>query len=50
MYLLDLPLHAGVGRVGVGSFDGGEAFLDAVIKLVTDTGIVGYGEVSFTDH
>ena len=45
VYKVNLPLHGDVKRVVAGSFDGGDAFLDVVVKLVTDTGICGYGEV-----
>ena len=45
VYTVNLPLHGDVKRVVAGSFDGGDAFLDVVVKLVTDTGICGYGEV-----
>ena len=48
VYTLDLPVNADVDNIVVGPFDGGESFLDVVVKLVTDTGICGYGEVSFS--
>ena len=46
VYTLDLPVNADVESIVVGPFDGGESYLDVVVKLVTDTGITGYGEVS----
>ena len=46
VYTLDLPVNADVDSIVVGPFDGGESYLDVVVKLVTDTGICGYGEVS----
>ena len=46
VYTLDLPVNADVDSIIVGPFDGGESYLDVVVKLVTDTGICGYGEVS----
>ena len=48
VYSLDLPVNAEVESIVVGPFDGGESYLDVVVKLVTDTGICGYGEVSFS--
>ena len=46
VYTLDLPVNADVKSIVVGALDGGKAYLDIVIKLVTDTGTVGFGEVN----
>ena len=46
IYVVDLPLNVNVKSIVIGPLDGGKSFMDVVVKLVTDTGIVGYGEVS----
>lgn len=38
-------MAAQLEQIRVGPHEGGDAFLDIVVKLVTDTGVVGYGEV-----
>ena len=46
VYTLDLPVNVDLDSIVIGPLDGGKSFLDVVVKLVTDTGICGYGEVS----
>ncbi len=51
VYAVDLPVTAEVPSIRVGPADGeSKSFLDFVVKLETDAGITGYGEVCWDGY